>query len=504
MKAKLIFQTIIIFIIFYSCQSKPKVVLPPDPYGPVPDERQLNIQSLEFYGFLHFSINTFTGRQWGFGNESPELFNPTDFNADQIVKTMKAGGMRGVILTAKHHDGFCLWPSAFTEHSVKNSPWKNGKGDVVREISDACHRNGMAFGIYLSPWDRNHPDYGRPQYVKYYQNQLDELLSNYGEIFTLWCDGANGGSGYYGGANEVRKIDNTTYYDWDYTWKIAYDLQPKLSIFSDVGPGTRWVGNERGHAGDPCWARFTPVSKNDKMPAPGNVDPKYNYTGQIDGKYWIPAEADVSIRPNWFYIPQDDSLVKSPEYILGMYYETIGHGATFNLNVPPDKRGQIHKNDSIALIRFKKLLDEIFDDNLAKKAKIKASNVRGNSEMFSEKNLTDGNKNTYWSTDNEIKEASLTINFNKPVTFNVIDLREYTPLGQRVWDWAFDKWDGSKWIEFAKGRAIGLRRLWRSNNRISTKKIRLRFSGPVCPAISELGVYAEPVGLTVPPVIKNN
>ncbi len=498
MKSITLFQLLFLTILILSC--KQKEVLPPAPYGPVPDERQLNVQDLEFYGFLHFSINTFTGRQWGLGDESPKLFNPTAFDADQIVKTLKAGGMRGVILTAKHHDGFCLWPSVFTEHSVKNSPWENGKGDVVREISDACRANGMAFGVYLSPWDRNHAEYGSPVYIKYYQNQLDELLSNYGDIFTLWCDGANGGSGYYGGANEKRKIDNSTYYDWDYTWKIAYDLQPKLSIFSDVGPGTRWVGNESGHAGDPCWARFTPVSKNDKLPAPGNIIKKYNNTGQKDGKYWIPAEADVSIRPNWFYIPEDDSLVKSPEYILRMYYETIGHGTTLNLNVPPDKRGLIHENDVRSLTQFKEIVDEIFSINLVRDAKIDASNVRGGSDKYSEKNLTDGNKETFWSTNDNEKENSLTVNFNNPTTFNVIDMREYTPLGQRVFTWAFDRWENNRWVEFAKGEAIGLRRIWRDDEKITTTKIRIRLSGPVCPAISELGVYAEPEGLVVPPI----
>ena len=495
---KVIIQIIIASLLFSSC--KQKEVLPPAPYGPVPNERQLNIQELEFYGFLHFTINTFTGRQWGQGDESPELFNPAIFDAEQIVEVLKAGGMKGVILTAKHHDGFCLWPSAFTEHSVKNSPWKNGKGDVVREIADACKENDMAFGIYLSPWDRNYPEYGSPAYIKYYQNQLDELLSNYGDIFALWCDGANGGSGYYGGANEVRKIDNSTYYEWDYTWKIAFDLQPKLSIFSDVGPGTRWVGNERGHAGDPCWARFTPVSKNDKQPAPGNVNTKYNYHGQKDGKFWIPAEADVSIRPNWFYIPEDDSLVKSPEYILRMYYETIGHGATLNLNVPPDKRGLIHENDTKSLVGFKEILDEIFATNLAKNATIEASDVRGKKEKYSETNLTDGDRDTYWATNDNLKDASLIIDFNGSVIFNVIDVREYTPLGQRVENWAFDRWENDKWVEFAKGEAIGLRRIWRNDERITTSKLRVRLSGFVCPAISELGVYVEPDGLVVPPI----
>lgn len=225
---------------------------PPRPYGAVPSGRQLLWHEVEFYGFLHFSLNTFTDKEWGFGDESPKLFNPTDFNAEQIVKTAADAGMGMLILTCKHHDGFCLWPSKYTEHSVKRSPFKNGKGDVVKEISDACRKYGLRFGIYLSPWDRNHKDYGKPEYIKYFRNQLKELMTEYGPIHEVWFDGAHGGSGYYGGARERRKIKRSTYYDWENTRKVVYDNQPTANVFSNTGPEIRWIGNEHGTAGDPC------------------------------------------------------------------------------------------------------------------------------------------------------------------------------------------------------------------------------------------------------------
>jgi len=464
----------------------------PEPYGAVPSPRQLKWHELEFYGFLHFTVNTFTDKEWGYGDESEQLFNPTDFDADQIASVAKMAGMKGLILTCKHHDGFCLWPSRFTEHSVKRSPWKNGRGDVVREIADACRRHGLKFGVYLSPWDRNHPEYGRPAYVAYYRNQLRELLTQYGPIFEVWWDGANGGTGYYGGAREERRIDRSTYYGWEENIRLVRELQPDACIFSDAGPDIRWVGNERGIAGDPCWATYTPAPRpGEKKAAPGTTRHQEGTHGHRHGKYWMPAEADVSIRPGWFYHPSQDDKVRSPKNLVDLYYASVGRGASLLLNIPPDRRGRIHENDIRALREFRRILDATFSKDLAAGARPIASNVRGNDPRFAPEHVLDHDRQTYWATNDGVTDPTLELRLPGPVTFNVVSLREYLPLGQRVDCWALDKWEEGRWVEFARGEAIGPRRLWRGE-RITTDRVRLRVSGPVCPALSEMGLYAEP------------
>ena len=466
---------------------------PPAPYGPVPTDRQLRWQEMEFYGFAHFTVNTFTDKEWGDGDEREAVFNPTDFDADQIAQTAKDAGMKGLVLTCKHHDGFCLWPSKYTEHSVKNSPWKNGHGDVVREISDACRRHGIKFGVYLSPWDRNRADYGRPSYIEYYRNQLRELLSNYGDVFVVWFDGANGGDGFYGGARETRRIDNRVYYDWPNTWKIVRAMMPRAVMFSDAGPDVRWVGNERGFAGDPCWATLD-------MTQPGRYpggDSKGLNSGQRPGTAWLPPECDVSIRPGWFYHEKEDARVKMPAQLLNIYYKSVGRGACLNLNIPPDRRGRINEHDVHSLHEFRRILDATFATDFAQGAKLTASNIRGGGvagNQFAPANVTDGSRNTYWSTDDRITKPDLVLDLGKPVTFNVVSLREYLPLGQRVEGFALDRWNGSDWQEFATGTSIGHRRLVRTQP-VTTDKVRLRITqAPVCPAIAEVGLFAEPKG----------
>lgn len=460
---------------------------PPTPYGPVPTERQLRWHDMEFYGFLHFTVNTFTDKEWGYGDESEKVFNPTAFDADQIARTAQEAGMTGLILTAKHHDGFCLWPSQYTEHSVKNSPWKGGKGDVVKEISEACRRQGLKFGVYLSPWDRNHKDYARPEYITYYRNQLRELLTQYGEIFTVWFDGANGGDGYYGGAREKRQIDNRTYYDWKNTWSIVRELMPMAVMFSDAGPDFRWVGNERGIAGDPCWATLD-MSKPGRHP--GGTSEGLN-SGERPGTAWLPAECDVSIRPGWFYHASEDNRVKTPEQLLEIYYKSVGRGACLNLNLPPDRRGLIHENDIASLREFRRILDATFAKNMASKARLTASNSR-NQEAYSPQNVLDLNRATYWCTEDQVTTPELVLDLGQSTTFNVVSLREYLPLGQRVEAFALDQWKEGTWQEFAKGTSIGNRRLIRGAP-VTTEKVRLRITqAPVCPAIAELGLYMEP------------
>ncbi len=441
---------------------------------------------MEFYGFVHFTVNTFTDREWGNGDEDEKVFNPTDFSADQIAVAAKEAGMTGLILTCKHHDGFCLWPSKYTEHSVKNSPWKNGKGDVVRELSRACRRHGLRFGVYLSPWDRNHKDYGRPEYIAYYRNQLRELLTNYGEIFTVWFDGANGGSGFYGGARETRKIDARTYYDWDNTRRIVRELMPMAVMFSDAGPDFRWVGNENGFAGDPCWATLNAAGRY-----PGGSSEGLN-SGERSGTDWIPAECDVSIRPGWFYHSKEDAQVKTPAKLLEIYYKSVGRGACLNLNLPPDRRGRIHENDIQALREFRRILDATFTRNLARTARLSASNTRGGDRRYGVQNLIDARHATYWSTDDGVTTPEVVIEFHGPTRFNVIGLREHLQLGQRVEAFAVDRWQEGGWVECAKGTSIGNHRLLRIEP-VTTSKVRLRITAaPVCPALSEFSLYAEP------------
>lgn len=463
----------------------------PRPFGAVPNSRQLAWQASELNAFVHFSINTFTGREWGYGDESPALFDPTDFDAGQIVGTAKAGGMRGVILTAKHHDGFCLWPSRHTEHCIRNSPYRNGKGDIVREMSNACRDRGLGFGVYLSPWDRNRADYGYPSYIDYYRAQLRELMNDYGPIFEVWFDGANGGDGYYGGAREKRSIDAHKYYDWPNTWKIVRDLQPEALIWGAEGSDARWIGNEDGVANDPCWPTMDE----------GAYTQEKGGSGVRGGAVWWPAEVDVSIRPGWFWHDYENDQVKSPGRLLRLYLESVGRGANLLLNMPPDRRGRIPEQDVQALIAWGDMMRAAFARNLAKGARAHASNVRGGSQAFAATNVIDERSDSYWATDDAAKEAVLTLDLPTPESFDLIRLREYLPLGLRVGAAALEVQQGDAWQEIARFEGIGSQRLIRLPAPVTAHRVRLQvLDAGACPAISEFALFRLPL-MVEPPVI---
>jgi alpha-L-fucosidase len=476
---RIVFSLILIFIFLkVSAQD----VTPPEPVHPLPTEAQLAWHDMELNAFIHFTTNTFTGLEWGYGNESPSVFNPTSIDVNQWVSVLKDAGFKMVILTCKHHDGFCLWPSKYTEHSVKNSPYK---GDIVKQVSDACKKYELKFGVYLSPWDRNHPEYGREGYLTYYRNQLKELFTNYGPVTEMWFDGANGGDGYYGGANETRKIDGRTYYNWPVTMGIVKEMEPDVIFFSDAGPGVRWVGNERGVAGETNWNTITA----DTLYAGKAGIENLLGTGSPDGKNWIPAEVDVSIRPGWFYHANEDSLVKSAEKLFDIYLTSVGRGSLLLLNVPPDKRGLFHENDVKSLKGFRAMLDREFAKDLAAGAKITASSHRGKSDKYSPAMMNDGNKNTYWTTDDNIIASSFQIDLRKKEKIKYLVLEEFIRLGQRVSKFDVEVWENSKWRRVADATTIGHKRILKLDG-VETAKIKVNIiSSRACPLISAVGVY---------------
>lgn len=460
-------------------------VPPPLPYGPVPSEAQLTWHELEMYAFIHFTTNTFTGLEWGYGDESPEIFNPSSLDAGQWAKALKEAGMKALILTCKHHDGFCLWPSRFTEHSVRNSPFREGQGDVVSEVTDACREHGLLFGVYLSPWDRNQATYGTPAYLTYYRDQLAELFTNYGPVFEMWFDGANGGEGFYGGARENRHIDRRTYYQWPATLEMARSLQPGVLFFSDAGPDIRWCGNESGYAGETNWCLINP----DTLYAGKSGIERLLNSGSADGTRWIPAEVDVSIRPGWFYHPEQDSLVKTPEQLFEIYLSSVGRGSNLLLNIPPDRRGLLHENDLASLRGFKKLRDEAFAKNLAQGAKVTASSHRGNLTEYSPGNLVDGDKETFWTTDDSITTAEIVIDLVSEQYLHYLVLQEYIRLGQRIKSCKVEVMNEGEWEIAGVATTIGYKRILRLSG-VKTGQIRIRITDSfACPVLSNVEVY---------------
>uniref|UniRef100_UPI003FF0B71B alpha-L-fucosidase n=1 Tax=Candidatus Fimivicinus sp. TaxID=3056640 RepID=UPI003FF0B71B len=433
----------------------------------VPSERQLRWQEMEFYAFAHFGMNTFSGqdgREWGVGSEDPRLFNPTDFDADQWVAAVQSAGMTGLLLTAKHHDGFCLWPSAYTEHCVKNSPWRGGKGDVVREVSDACRRGGIKFGIYLSPWDRHESTYGSGEaYDDYYCNQLRELLTNYGELFCVWFDGACGE-----GPNGKKQE-----YDWARYHALIRELQPE-AVISICGPDVRWCGNEAGKCRASEWSVVPStlldverIAENSQHEDDGKFSRKYEATDEDLGSraaiasakklVWFPAEVDTSIRPGWFYHKKEDRKVRPLKKLMKIYYSSVGANATLLLNIPPDQRGRFADRDVKRLQEIGNELRSAFRENLAVDAKAMASS-EANVAHAAHKALS-ADKNEYWRAADGVEQAEIIVDLGKPVTFSKVVLGEYLPCGQHIEHFTVFYEKKGRWKKVYTATVVGHKRI---------------------------------------------
>ena len=387
--------------------------------------------------------------------------------------------MSGVIITAKHHDGFCLWPSAFTEHSVKNSPWRDGKGDLLRELSDSCHKYGLDFGVYLSPWDRNNPLYGTGEhYNEYFSGQLREVLSNYGPVFEVWFDGACGE-----GPNGKRQV-----YDFPMFHEVVRELQPEACIFSDAGPDVRWIGNERGFAGETNWSM---LRRDEFYPGIPGRNQQLN-EGMEDGTHWLPGEVDVSIRPGWYYHESQDDQVKDLEHLLEIWYASIGRNANLLLNFPVDRRGLVHEHDAAAARALKQAIDSITAEDVALGRNASSNNSRGNSPRFAAARAVDGNSGTYWAPDDDTTNAYIEVRLDRPAPINHIDVGEYLPLGQRVKAFTVQARTVDGWSPITQGTTIGNRRILRFPTVMASGVRLLVEESRAVPAIRHLRIYSAP------------
>lgn len=462
----------------------------PPPTSVVPSERQIAWHQLEYYALVHSGLNEMYDKEWAYGDESLADYNPEKFDANHVCKVLKKAGMKGVVWVAKHHGGFCLWPSKYTDYSVKSTKWRGGKGDMIAEMSKACKKAGLKFGVYLSPWDRNHADYGRPAYVQYYRDQLRELMTNYGELFEVWFDGANGGDGFYGGARETRTIDRASYYGWNDTWEIVRQLQPGAVMFSDVGPDVRWVGNEAGIADDTHWHTMTPIGDSvASRPGPGDMKYEFSPSGSADGKLWLPAECDTPLRPGWFWHANQEGKARTAEQIRDVYFKSVGRGASLNFGLVIRPDGTFPDDDAEKLGLFGDYLANTFKVNLARTGKVTAaSSVWPGSNMG---HLLDGNADRAWCSAEGDRAPWIEIDLKKEVTFDVLCLQEKVGIGQRVMNWKAETWIDGQWRPFHTGTTIGYKRLVRLPNSAATK-LRLTFTtGGIPVAISELGLYRE-------------
>jgi alpha-L-fucosidase len=428
-------------------------IQPPPPLPPVPTAQQVAWQELEYGMFCHFGLNTFHNLEWSDGTKDPATFRPSAFRARQWAKVAKKAGMKYLVVTAKHHDGFCLYPTAYTDYSVASTPWRRGKGDLVRKVADACRGAGLVFGFYLSPWDRHEPKYNdSAAYDGHFKNQLTELLTNYGGVGEVWFDGA-GSEGHV--------------YDWDGYYALIREKQPD-ALIAICGPDIRWVGNEDGLAPDTLWC----VQERN---------------GQ---QVWWPSECDVPIRrAHWFFHTNDERSLRRIENLLDIYYRSVGQGANLLLNVAPDRRGLLPRSDVVGLRELWDILSDTFRTNLALGKTVEASNVRGNDPAFAATQIVDGDASTYWATDDGVTKASVTVDLGSPATFNRAMIQEHIALGQRVEEYEIEAWDGAQWNEVVAGTTIGHKRLDRFAD-ITANKVRLTVrKARACPVIRAFGLY---------------
>lgn len=463
----IVFAFALLAVVALQAKAQPKV----QPYGPLPTPRQLTWQEQEYYLFVHFGPNTFTDLEWGKGTEQEEVFNPTRLDCRQWCRIAKAAGAKGIIITAKHHDGFCLWPSAYSKHTVQQSKWRNGKGDVLKELATACKEAGLKMGIYLSPWDRNHPAYGTPNYNYVYVNMMKEVIARYGPLFEFWWDGANGE-----GPNGKKQV-----YDFPMFEKTMRRIAPQTVVFSDIGPDIRWVGNENGVAGKTNWSLLDTAGFTRGAGAPPNDTLNQ---GNVNGKNWLPAECDVSIRPGWFYHAQEDEKVKTPDQLLLLYLKSVGRNGSLLLNVPPNREGLFSPYDSAALIGFRKLRDSCFGQSLLqqKGVTIAAAGV-------ATKVLTDGDNRSFVALDTSSK---IIIRFEKPIKVNCLQLQEPIQMGQRVQSFtiALQKADGDKYV--IANSTIGHKRIITFPGE-TVQSITIQVTAAKArPLISELAAYLVP------------
>jgi alpha-L-fucosidase len=459
----------------------------------VPSARLLAWQELEFYAFIHFGINTFTDKEWGLGDEDPALFNPTAFNAKQWVEVCKIAGMKGLILTCKHHDGFCLWPSAYTKYSVKNSPWRGGNGDIVKEVSDACREGGIRFGIYLSPWDRHDHRYGSSLYNEYFKDQLRELLTGYGDVFCVWFDGACGE-----GPNGFKQV-----YDWDGYYEVIRELQPG-AVISVCGPDVRWCGNEAGHTRESEWS-VVPAALQDcekiqeesQHVDDGEFSKRINTRDEnLGGReairnaeklIWYPAEVNTSIRPGWFYHAAEDDKVRSVDKLLDIYYKSVGGNATLLLNLPPDRRGLIHENDAMRMAELGENVRSTFQLNLASDAHATATETHNQDHDAGR--ILDGNKDTYWRPKEGTEQASIEIDLNEERAFDTIVLKEHIQSGQRIERLRLEYLHGGAWKPFFECTVVGYKRICRFP-KVTARNVRITIlESRWCPTLSAFEVY---------------